>query len=524
MTHFGDLLRQFRRQSLDRRSGRPLTQQRLAELLEQTTGISYTSGAISEWERNRSQINKDDRRVLLGLVIVLHECGGIGDRSAADRLLAAGNYRRLDALEAEQVNSNWLEPGDDPPDPGEPNPFRIVVQVLIEWLENPWEQLRSMVAASNGGAPPDSTDLAVLLLRRFFAGWTPWRVIYWSATFLATLAIWHFMPPLLDWSRDPTIITGGGYIAVGLLGPALVAALEWQTDRDHQLWHGARRTRHGWRYVFSLMGALTGYHATAAVLLLFSVVLFDVRGVALGTAGWGVRLLLAVLLVFMARVGARQIPRNMQLAYGDLQFTDGDLALLVAFTAWGPALTGLVAVTAPYVRQFSPLGTVLIVVAIIVVVGLIVWQERRAGTWILPSSFWAVYFGALWLFSTRDNLDILTLTITMSTIVIIAVILHRDRAVLTVGGLLVVLLISGGLVLLLNWNEWWGRGVIALVTVVWVAFGRRYFWLPLSFWLIALAGSGAIYLVEDLGQPAPWVAAGLAIWSGLITLWEVRRK
>jgi len=60
MNQFGTLLRFYREQCVDRDAARGrLTQARLGELLGEALGIAagYTGAAVSEWERNRSQIH-----------------------------------------------------------------------------------------------------------------------------------------------------------------------------------------------------------------------------------------------------------------------------------------------------------------------------------------------------------------------------------------------------------------------------------------------------------------------------------
>jgi len=65
MSRFGELLCLYRRQSRDQERGGKLTQERLGELLGRELGdMGYTGAAISEWERSKSQIHKDHRKVL----------------------------------------------------------------------------------------------------------------------------------------------------------------------------------------------------------------------------------------------------------------------------------------------------------------------------------------------------------------------------------------------------------------------------------------------------------------------------
>ena len=97
---FGQLVRFYRRQSSDPMRGGLLTQERLGELIGVQMGdAGYSGAAVSEWERDKSKIHADDRLVLIALLAVLVESGGLARPAQADGLLASGNYRRLNEAE-----------------------------------------------------------------------------------------------------------------------------------------------------------------------------------------------------------------------------------------------------------------------------------------------------------------------------------------------------------------------------------------------------------------------------------------
>ncbi len=104
MQSFGDLLRKHRKKTYDPLKGGMLTQARLGELLgHYLGGAGYTGAAVSDWELNKSKINADERLLLVSLIELLLEHGGLTDLEEANRLLYAGNYRPLDQVEMEQV-------------------------------------------------------------------------------------------------------------------------------------------------------------------------------------------------------------------------------------------------------------------------------------------------------------------------------------------------------------------------------------------------------------------------------------
>ena len=101
MRSFGQQLRTYRRQCTDPQRGGLLTQERFRELMGVLLGdAGYSGAAVSDWERDKSKIHADDRAVLVALLTVLRQNGGISQQETGDDLLAAGNYRRLDLDEA----------------------------------------------------------------------------------------------------------------------------------------------------------------------------------------------------------------------------------------------------------------------------------------------------------------------------------------------------------------------------------------------------------------------------------------
>ncbi len=111
MSGFGVLLKKHRHHSRDLKSGRPLTQERLAELLSLKARVEgYSGSTVSNWERGVNQIRRDDRHILVALIAVLHQAGGIQTQEQANQILLAGNYRSLDKEELIQIDSNWSYP------------------------------------------------------------------------------------------------------------------------------------------------------------------------------------------------------------------------------------------------------------------------------------------------------------------------------------------------------------------------------------------------------------------------------
>ncbi len=109
-TSFGTLLMIYRQRSIDPDPRLPknnLTRHRFAKRLVIFTGATHTTSQIRAWENGKAHIHQDNRKLLVSIVRVLYECGGICSRHEADWLLAAGNYRALNWTECRCIDPNW---------------------------------------------------------------------------------------------------------------------------------------------------------------------------------------------------------------------------------------------------------------------------------------------------------------------------------------------------------------------------------------------------------------------------------
>jgi hypothetical protein len=70
----------------------------------------YSGAAVSDWERGKSKINADERLVLVTMIKVLHDHGGLQTVELANLLLEAGNYRALDEDEARKIGGGLAGP------------------------------------------------------------------------------------------------------------------------------------------------------------------------------------------------------------------------------------------------------------------------------------------------------------------------------------------------------------------------------------------------------------------------------
>ena len=109
MNEFGKSLRSFRNRCSDSENlDKRLSQERLGELIGRELGVQegYSGAAVSDWERGMSTIHASDRLVLISILKVLYQYGGITTLEEANHLLWAGNYRALDQNEIQAIFSH----------------------------------------------------------------------------------------------------------------------------------------------------------------------------------------------------------------------------------------------------------------------------------------------------------------------------------------------------------------------------------------------------------------------------------
>jgi transcriptional regulator with XRE-family HTH domain len=148
MSQFGELLRDFRKRS-------KLSQEKLGALLGLELDINGFSGAaVSDWERGMSKIHADDRLMLVSLIKVLYQCGGVISLVDANHLLEAGNYRALSQIEIEKINPNWHLPQ------GIDNPLLVDTSILNGLLNSDTRAIASTpTEKTEQKNPKGETDL-----------------------------------------------------------------------------------------------------------------------------------------------------------------------------------------------------------------------------------------------------------------------------------------------------------------------------------------------------------------------------
>jgi transcriptional regulator with XRE-family HTH domain len=359
---FGSRLRFVRLQSANPQTGRPLSQRQLGELLQVEFGVRFSGAAVSDWERGKSKIHADDRLLLVSLIKLLREQGGIQSLVDANELLEAGNYRALNAEESRRVF---------PETPGvSSNAFSPVIQERRNALSDLNEKWMALLEKAREGPHPAWPRVAAALMRGFADQMSAFGVLHALVFLWLWLATYYLIAPSLRWpfmDRESLLRAVALFCAGTLTLPAFIG-LSVKT-KDNKFWRETQLSNSPILRLYTHQGAFVGFHVGYfMVFLVFSILNFLRQSSAL----WFEWALMLVPL-FMGYVGAREVPYSLWRAYGRLRLSDGGIffTFILVGPLWGFFLIQYFSVLT------SPFGLMFVLLAITLLVGGMVWQSRK---------------------------------------------------------------------------------------------------------------------------------------------------
>lgn len=504
MNRFGDLLRQHRTScSNPDHSGRALSQEKLGALIGDVLGDQgYTGSAVSEWERGRSQIPKDHRAVLVALIKVLHDCGGLDSLTEADNLLQAGHYRALNNEEMRQISTGWSQDDGE----SEATARQLFPTLFKELLQRPLETIRELPSQEKSvdATPLDFAKLLAGMLERLFRPWTSARVLHLAIWLAVWLLVWLSALPLLDWppaGRSAAQSAGIRYAAGAVVLPILITLLAYH--RDKHFWRSRFQSRNS-VIAFMLMGALAGFHFATLTLFALRMATFYLDLVFVPRLLQAIAALWATILPYLL---ARLVPDRFWRAFHNLSFTEGDRALFIVLCLFGPLL-GLSFPTI-YPLLLTPIvGLAFILCTVILISATLIWQHH-SGASLLPALFAAV---ASLVFVLQQE-SLLEVVIVSGVAITVVVALAQEKLEGTLAGATMALIAVGAVALTRLYDPFVARLLGIVVFVLWLIWGRRHLWFPLSFWIIVVAAAACLYLAEV----GPWNEAQIATAFTLVT-------
>ena len=517
MSRFGELLSFYRRQSSDRERGGKLTQERLGDLLgRELEGGGYTGAAISEWERGKSHIHKDHRKVLVALIKVLYQNGGMKSMIEADTFLLSSNYRPLDDDEKKCVFTN------DAPRQGSAPGINLATALISaqQWLTNISDLMKEYIDEHEPQISHRGSRLFLGSLGFFFSQWSFRNAIRWLFWLGLLVAAQKTLFPLLHWpftDQSQAWKSLVWYLGGVLTLPAVVALLT-STDRD-TFWSQQNQAGKPILRLYTYTGAFMGFNI--GYLMVFVVTLVGYYLGIKAAPAW-LAILGAAWPLVVGYSAARQVPFNHWRAYGDLRLSDGAPVFLAAGIAFGPII-GFFLYTY-HVWLLEPLtGIALFTLSAVLLYGITIWHNKR-GHMVVQPHVWVLLWGSVVVsYAALQGAGIFWLVALATLLIVIAVLLARqqlhfnlpDMAVYLVG--LIALLVS------LRLHSWVGVACVFLAVAAW----RWCQWekqdrFPFSLWFfIVVVGIGASFLREGMLNP-PWASLLVGLAACIIILWTVR--
>lgn len=375
MTEFWNLLRIFRQKCNDPDyPGRRLSQARLGELLGRELDIhgGYSGAAVSDWERGKSKIHADQRSVLVSLIKILHELGGLCTVTEANNLLESGNYRALDSLEIQKISFKEPHyPSIKDPTSKSRGPHKLLQMISERIFSGFNDELQTLLAEAKAGPTPYWPRVFVAFLRRISDQWTASKMLRSIMWLWAWILTWLSITPSLRWpfaNQEEARVVILVYIGGALVLPLLIGAL---TDTKNDIfWKKHNLATSPIIRLYTYQGAGVGFHIGYFGIFAINLVGYYFH---LDSTIWLELIAMAIILLW-GYIGARLVPYNLWRTYGRLDLTDG--SIFFVFILLGP-LWGYFFFEFSTVFLSSIVGGFVVLFAITLSILIATWQQYR---------------------------------------------------------------------------------------------------------------------------------------------------
>jgi hypothetical protein len=338
--------------------------------LFEETGMSFSGAAVSDWERGASKIHADHRPVLVGLLKVLCNCGGLKTPAEANQLLEAGNYRDLNVEEIKSLFGDGIYKFSAPA----PNRQISVPRFILErvFFDSP-DEFQNWLTFVEEGPLPVWPRLAAALLRRLsqrLSASSALRALIWLWVWILAFVL---IAPSMNWpysNQEAALVVIGLYVSASLILPLFIGALI-NTDKN-AFWQQNKEASPAMVRLYVYQGAFIGFHIGYFAVFAANLLLFFFHA---GFVTWMQFALLGFPIV-MGYVVAHVVPYNLWRAYGRLRLADG--AVFFVFSILGP-FWGWFFIES-YQLLLTPFtGIFIVLAAFTLLVGVMAWQFHRKG-------------------------------------------------------------------------------------------------------------------------------------------------
>jgi hypothetical protein len=297
---------------------------------EELGDLGFTGAAVAYWESGESKISAEDRNVLLALIKVLQQCGGLKTLAEANHFLELGNYRILKEEEASPI---FVESprAVNPQQEGSP---RTSIPFLIENLLAVSEkEFKAIIdkAKEDGPEPWWPRALAALMRKAADRFSLSVRTVLWVWVWL--IAWWLIAPSLrLSFVYPDAILPAMQKYVIGTLVVPLLIGLLVNT-KNNEYWKQQPAVNPILLRLYTYQGAGIGFNLGYFFVFPFSLAIYYLQ---LEPSVW-VEITAVTAGLILGNMGARVVPHNLWVAYKRLSLSDGAIFFVVALLGplWG---------------------------------------------------------------------------------------------------------------------------------------------------------------------------------------------
>lgn len=516
---FGNLLRFYRERAIDKRARARLSQELFAMRLSEKTGLRVTRNRVGNWEADKTPIAVNDRDLLLSILAVLHEGGGLTSLDEANELLEAGNYRSLNPVEVQQIF--FLEqPDPPPPQPPvqEADSSQMISSTVAHPFLNIWEEWQRIRTDAQAGPQPNWPHVLVALTNKALQGWTVYdslRVFAWIWLWAFT---WWLIAPSMRWpfgSQQSAIVPLARYAAGTIFLPLGISFLA--ASKSREFWKQQKQINRWVLYLYTYQGAGIGFHLGYFAAFLIALVVHHLH---LRAATW-FEVLLVLFPLVLSYVGSQLVPYNLWRAYERLHLADGAIFFMFLFVGpiWGYFFL--------YFHSYflTPIiGVAVILIAATSLAIMMAWRHKHTGSTLIPSYWWSLIYGFIFvLYEINTGESWYNVTTLAGVMILLSVLVARKRVRFTLKGML---LVTVGLVLLLlalEFNLWMGRILAFALILIWWRWESRLLSFPSSFWVVIFTVIACGWALKQGFLSDIFASIVVAAITLLVLVWEWRR-
>ncbi len=513
---FGSLLRIHRERAIFRRRTL-LSQNQFASEISKKTGLYHTRNLVSNWENDKSSLHpQKDRQILLTIISILQENGGITSLEEANHLLEAGNYRALSPNETKQIFPEFVADEETRSTQSElQNQHDFIQFIEDKLLHGTVDKLKNLFEKAEAGPLPAWPRKIAALITWLLGEWSIYQTVCVLGWMWAWVLSFWLIIPSLHWpfpTNENASYAMVLYIA-GTFSIPLIIGLLTNTKND-KFWQEHHLASDQITRLYVYQGSIIGFHIGYIVIFVINLLIYYL---GLHPGLW-FELIEITFPLLTSYISGWLVPYNLWRAYKRLNLADaGIFFVFVVFgLLWGVFFYNF------YSFLLDPMvGIIMILLAVSLLAGIMAWQYYRTGITIIPTHVWVFLYGfVLVLYQITIAKSLFEIVSLAGLITTLSVLLLFERIRITLRGMIGFLMIACLLLIIFSFNIWAGRMIVILTILIWWRWGKKFLSFPLSFWCILIAVAGISWGLQYQLWSDIWASVSLSIFILLFLLLE----